>query len=243
MNKLIALDDGHGMETMGKRTPNFPDGSYMHENEFNRAVVSKLNIHLKRCGFNTILTAPTDADTPLGTRTKTAITAKANLFLSIHANANTGVWGKWGGISSHIFAKGGESERIANVLHKSVLQGTKLRDRGIEVSNFQVLRDTHNAGIPAILFELAFMDNMDEAKLLLSDAYRSECAEEIAKGVCEYYGVKWIPEPTPMTYCEALKICCQHVGFDEKYWINKANIDPCFDDLIIRFAKFLNTKG
>ena len=36
----IAIDDGHGMETAGKRTPAFSDGSVMRENEFNRAVVS-----------------------------------------------------------------------------------------------------------------------------------------------------------------------------------------------------------
>ena len=28
----VAVDDGHGMKTAGKRTPLFPDGSYMPEN-------------------------------------------------------------------------------------------------------------------------------------------------------------------------------------------------------------------
>ena len=37
--KLIAIDDGHGMTTAGKRTPLFPGTKrFMHENEFNRAV-------------------------------------------------------------------------------------------------------------------------------------------------------------------------------------------------------------
>ena len=34
----VAVDDGHGMKTAGKRTPLFPDGSYMPENAYNRAV-------------------------------------------------------------------------------------------------------------------------------------------------------------------------------------------------------------
>lgn len=43
MSKIIALDDGHGMETSGKRTPVLPDGSVMLENEFNGAVVKYLD--------------------------------------------------------------------------------------------------------------------------------------------------------------------------------------------------------
>ena len=38
----VAVDDGHGMKTAGKRTPLFPDGSYMPENAYNRAVASYL---------------------------------------------------------------------------------------------------------------------------------------------------------------------------------------------------------
>ena len=47
----IAIDDGHGMETAGKRTPAFSDGSVMRENEFNRAVVAYLHDELIRHGF------------------------------------------------------------------------------------------------------------------------------------------------------------------------------------------------
>ena len=34
---LIAIDAGHGMDTAGKRTPAFEDGTIMKENEFNEA--------------------------------------------------------------------------------------------------------------------------------------------------------------------------------------------------------------
>lgn len=69
--KLIALDDGHGMQTAGKRTPPIPElgGRVMLENEFNRAVVKFLDVELRRCGFNTLLVAPTDVDTSLKART------------------------------------------------------------------------------------------------------------------------------------------------------------------------------
>ena len=47
--KLIALDDGHGMETAGKRTPSIAElnNRVIKENEFNRSVVAYLDKELK----------------------------------------------------------------------------------------------------------------------------------------------------------------------------------------------------
>jgi N-acetylmuramoyl-L-alanine amidase len=196
---LIALDDGHGMETAGKRTPIFPAGSefagtFMHENEFNSAVVKKLDTNLKRCGFKTILVADGDEDVPLQTRTDLANKVKANLFISIHANAYKGEWGDWGGISTHIYGKGGEAEKLANIVQKLLIENTGLRDRGVCVDNFHVLRETD---MPAILCENGFMDNLTEATLLKKDSYRQTIADSIAKGICAYYGVSFVA-PAPV---------------------------------------------
>ena len=47
----------------------------------------------------------------------------------------------------------------------------------------------------AILIELAFMTNKREAvELMANEAYWKESAIEIAKGLCEYTGIKYIPE-------------------------------------------------
>lgn len=201
MAKLIALDDGHGMSTSGKRTPILPNGlksstgNFMHENEFNRAVVKYLDVHLRRNGFLTLLVAPTDADTPLATRTNLANAKKADLYVAIHANAAKAVWGSWGGTETFVWPSG-ESKRIGAIIHKHLMGGTKLRDRGVkDGSGLHVIRETK---MPAILVEAAFMDNLDEAKLLLSDAFRKECAREIAQGICEAYKVTYKPEVVPV---------------------------------------------
>jgi N-acetylmuramoyl-L-alanine amidase len=192
MTKLIALDDGHGMQTPGKRTPMLPGSTtFMHENEFNRAVVGYLDTELKRCGFRTLHVAPGDSDVALSTRVKTANNAKADLYLSIHANANTGKWGTWGGIETYVYPKG-ESIRIGTACHKRLIGGTKLRDRGVkDGSHLYVIKETD---MPAVLVEAAFMDNLEEAKLLMSAEYRKECAKEIAQGVCGAYGVKYVSD-------------------------------------------------
>lgn len=193
MSKLIAIDDGHGMNTPGKRTPTgikSPETgkNFMHENEFNRAVKKYLDKHLRASGFKTLLVAKGDSDVPLATRVKRANDAKADFYISIHANANTGKWGTWGGTETYTWGSG-QSLVIGRIIHKHLMKGTPLRDRGVKNgSHLYVIKNTK---MPAVLVECAFMDNKEEAKLLISDSFRRECAKEIAMGICEAFGVKF----------------------------------------------------
>lgn len=187
---LIALDDGHGADTPGKRTPKFEDGSFMHENEFNSAVVTILDEILMHNGFNTLLVAPTHEDTPLNERTKLANEKMADFYLSVHANAYTGEWNDAHGISIFHYTGSVEGKKAATIIYKYALQGTNLKGRGIKTGNFHVLRETY---MPAVLIECGFLDNKEEAKLLMSNEYRNECAIEIGKGICEYFGVEFNP--------------------------------------------------
>lgn len=193
--KLVAIRDGHGSSTPGKRTPVMPDGKVMKENEFNKAVANLLEVELKRCGFKTLQVAPTDEDTSLEKGVKTANDAKADLFLSIHANA---LDGKFDGAKDpkgiETFAwKTGESPRIAKVIHKEVIKATGLQDRGVKDGSW--LYEAKNTKMPYVLFELGFMDNLNEAGLLRSNTYRETCAVAIAKGVCQVFGVKYASKP------------------------------------------------
>ena len=191
----IALDDGHGMDTAGKRTPPIPElnNRVIRENEFNRAVVGYLDTELKRCGFDTVLVAPTDADTPLSTRVNTANKAKADVYVSIHYNAYDGVFNSKdpSGQSIHIYPGSKGGRKLAESIHKYLVQGTKQNDRGIKESNFYVLRKTK---MPAILSENGFMDNKAEALLMIDKDFQREVATEHAKGICDYFGVKYVPE-------------------------------------------------
>lgn len=194
--KLIALDDGHGMSTAGKRTPIFTDGTkspetgknFMHENEYNRAVVKYLKEELEYCGFKTLLVAPTDDDTSLQARVDLAERAKADAFVSVHANAATGSWGTANGLEVFTGSSATSKALGKNVLD-NLLQGTVQRNRGLKDGmHLFVVRKTT---MPAILIEGGFMDNAHEAKLLLSDAFRRECATEIAKGICATFKVAY----------------------------------------------------
>ncbi len=184
---LVAIDDGHGMDTAGKRTPKFKDGRFMYENEFNRAVAELLKIKLEEYGVETIMAALGDEDISLKQRTVTANEAKADLFVSIHANAYKGVWGNHGGIETFHYYGSVKGKKAAQIIHKHLIQGTQLRDRGIKEAGFYVLKYTR---MPAILVECGFMDSVTDAKLLLTGAYREECASEICSGISEYFDIE-----------------------------------------------------
>ena len=187
---LIALDDGHGMKTPGKRTPKLPDGTIIHENEFNRAVVKLMDADLKRIGFRTLLVAPNDDDPSLATRTNLANSKKADIYVSIHYDAFDGKFdgNDPSGHSLHIYPKSSKSRKLAECIHKYYIQGTVQNDRGIKESNFHVLRETK---MPAVLSENGFMDNEKEAMLMLNKAFQEEVALEHVKGICDYFGVKY----------------------------------------------------
>ena len=195
----IAIDDGHGMETAGKRTPAFSDGSVMRENEFNRAVVAHLHDELIRNGFSVVLTAPEDTDTSLATRVQRANDAHADYFVSVHANAFGNGWNDANGVESFVYAlNDAKTTGLARCIQHELIQATGLRDRGVkENPTLYVLRKTT---MPAVLCECGFMTNATEAKLLKSDAYRKKCATSICKGICAFAGKVYQEEKSPVVH-------------------------------------------
>jgi N-acetylmuramoyl-L-alanine amidase len=165
----------------------------MRENEFNKTVISKLDIILKRCGFNTLLTAPTDADTSLSQRSALANTKKATILVSVHANALDGSFNGDNpkGVETYYYPGSVKGKKLAETVHKYLIQGTKQTDRGVKAQNLHMVRETN---MPAILVEAGFMDSLEEIQLLLNDDFRNEVSEEIAKGICEYLDVKYVAE-------------------------------------------------
>jgi N-acetylmuramoyl-L-alanine amidase len=181
----VGVDDGHGLETAGKRTP---DG--YKENEFNHFTKEYLKAELKRCGIEVIDCSPNRTDNSLSNRCDIANNAKCNIFVSIHFNAMGDNWQNVaGGIETYYYPGSLEGQRLAGIVQSYLLQGTVMQDRHIKSANFAVLRETI---MPAILVECGFMDNPREAALMKSDLYRKECSIEIAKGICKYAGIPYI---------------------------------------------------
>jgi N-acetylmuramoyl-L-alanine amidase len=160
----------------------------MKEYEFNRVVAKYMKAALEQYeGVAVKFTHSDSRDVPLTERTNLANAWGADLFVSLHANAYQGVMGAHGGIDTFVFGTAGHSYKIAQIVQRNLIAATGLRDRGVKVANFHVLRETK---MPAILIEHGFMDSTTDLPFLKSDAYRKLCGETNAKSVAQYYGLK-----------------------------------------------------
>ncbi len=79
-----------------------------------------------------------------------------------------------------------ESSRLAQYVHANLINGLKsykIDDLGVKQAPFYVLL---GAEMPAILAEISFITNPQEAKLLQDDSYLTKIAQTIAKGMVTY---------------------------------------------------------
>lgn len=115
---------------------------------------------------------------------------RPNCFVSIHNNAGGG-----DGTEVYLHNNAGSSTlNLANAVYNEIVP--KLNNgRGVKRANFHVLRETVGS---AILIECAFMDSKD-IQAVDTDAEREAFGEAIAKGICKWLGVQYIPKtPQPI---------------------------------------------
>ncbi|MCP4325521.1 MAG: N-acetylmuramoyl-L-alanine amidase [Alteromonadales bacterium] len=194
MIKLV-LDAGHGPNTPGKRTPLFADGSFMHEYEFNSAVVRKLKKKLTATAkFNITVTSSDSEDIKLSDRVRLEKQIKADLFLSVHANAMSNVWGTPKGIESFYNSGSTKGRNYCTVIQDNLVKDTGLVNRGAKSApgpsyptSLYVLKNTY---APAVLVECGFMDNANEAVLLMSDSYREIVATSLFNSICDIFTIE-----------------------------------------------------
>lgn len=258
---LIAIDDGHGMNTPGKRTPPLTKdlyidgklvrkkGEVIKENEFNRAVVKYLAEALKRCGFDVLLVAPTDEDTPLSTRVSRANNANADAYVSKHYNALGSRWQtKAKGLVTIIhYNHQSKTKVLANNVHEELW---KLHSNH-NCTNYGVRTDTdisgyslyvlRNTKMPAILTESGFMDNMTEAVDMLDTNFQQADAEATCKGICKAFGVTYVKPNEEETTCKEKDV---EVNTDIKYvrviYDGLLNVRKCpswNDDVVVGTVK------
>lgn len=177
----ICIDPGHGGSD--------PGATYgkTYEETITLAVAKKLDTLLKAQGFKTLMTRTGDTNVDKYARCRIANNAKADLFVSVHVNSNTGTPGT--GIETLIYAAGGNAEKCAKKVQAQLIKDTKAKDRGIKPRPELVVLNTTK--MPAILVETGFINNSSDRAKLTTDAYQNTLALAIAKGVCAYYGKEY----------------------------------------------------
>lgn len=190
MSYLVCIDPGHAKNTAGKRS--FDEK--LREYKFNRHVAKRIVYHLERHGVKTMYSCniSSNADASLSSRCKKANDARADIYVSIHANAYGEDWNEANGWEV-FYCKGSEKgKKLADHISAASIPYLGLRDRGVKVtSEFTVLVKTT---MPAVLIEHAFYTNKEECALLLSNEFREKCAIADAKGVLAYFGIAWKEE-------------------------------------------------
>lgn len=118
------------------------------------------------------------ADRQGSTVTETANDWGADIFVSIHCNAaNTTAQG------TEVECYGsGTGEQLAQCIQSQIVDSIGTTDRGVKyMPQLLVLKYTD---MPAVLVEMAFIDNDDDAELLAGK--QDEFARAIARGVTDY---------------------------------------------------------
>ena len=194
---MVCIDPGHAKNTPGKRSF---DGS-LREYEFNREVALWLKYHLERHGVKTMYSCnvETDTDVSLSARCKTANNAKADLFVSIHANAFGITWNSANGWEVFTYKGSAKGKKLAESIRKESIALLKLKDRGIKTDSLYVTKHTK---MPAVLIEHGFYTNKEECAKLKDTEFRKKCAVADAKGILAYLGMPWKEEAAESTKTE-----------------------------------------
>ncbi len=201
----ILVDNGHGITTPGKRSPDSRILEYKYTREIAREVVKRL----KAEGYDAELLTPEDADISLGERCN-RVNAQCDRYgtknvclVSIHNNAaGSGAWMTARGWEAWTSKGQTQGDKLADCLYdsaekvlKPLLPDVKIRtdmadgDRDKE-SNFTIL---YRSRCAACLTENMFMDNKEDVDWLLSNCGRDAIVRLHVDGIKMYvakYGKK-----------------------------------------------------
>jgi len=205
---IVCLDPGHGVESSTNQSP---DGTFK-EYLFTLDLAQRIQTHLERCGMAVVMTredehCPTGKanDADLRRRAEISNKAGADLFVSLHTNAQSGAgWGSARGLE--IYTAGAPLTAKRNVAAVALLNrfhaaGVILRGDAPKYANYAVLKCTT---APAVLIECGFHTNREDVALMQSEAYKDKLAVATAKGICDALGVAWKdevqdrPSPAPV---------------------------------------------
>ena len=187
---MWILDNGHGKNQRGKKSPFFDDGTRLEEWEFNRDIVARMIEKLQAENINFLNLVPeTEVGSFLTKRINRANEFKLTqklpcIYLSIHSNANgNGV--EWDskrarGVETWYYPGSFEGLKLASAFQRELIFALSWKDRGIRSHAkghpklFRVLKETK---MPAVLTESGFYTDKEEATLLMKPEIRQRIAD------------------------------------------------------------------
>ncbi|MEA5471500.1 N-acetylmuramoyl-L-alanine amidase [Spirulina sp. 06S082] len=173
---LITIDPGHG----GKDPGAIGIGG-LQEKDVVLPISLEVSRILQQNGVQVVMTRDRDYFVSLAGRAQIANRARADVFVSIHANAISMSRPDVNGVETFYYSYSGQ--RLANAIQSRILRNIRIGNRGVKQARFYVLRNT---SMPSALVEVGFVTGRDDAPRLATSAFRSQMAQAIAEGILEY---------------------------------------------------------
>lgn len=192
----ILIDNGHGENTPGKRSP---DGR-LQEWAYTREIADMVVLGLRKHGIDAERIVKENIDVSLSERCKRANniyreTRKNAILVSIHCNAagngsqwmNARGWEAWTSVGQT------KADALAKHLYKSA-EETGLKTRK-DMTDGDVDKEGHlyilkHTKCPAVLTENFFQDNKEDVEYLLSSEGKRTVANIHVEGIINYLNSK-----------------------------------------------------
>jgi len=178
---LVVVDAGHGGHDPGARG-------------FNGTLEKDLNLKIAKIvrlrsfaypELTVVLTRSDDRFLELTERTAIANRRRADLYVSIHANAHSDARAE--GIETLISerltdAKRRQSAALAGSIQRVMIRQLTARDRGVKEQHLYL----RHADMPSALVETGFLTNPEEERRLNRLSYQLKVADAIVAGILNY---------------------------------------------------------
>jgi N-acetylmuramoyl-L-alanine amidase len=213
--RTIAIDPGHGGDDEGAKSQ-----SGAKEKDLALAVARKLKATVEsRMGLRVLMTRDDDRAVSIDDRTAVANNGKADLFISLHANASLRPAVTGASISTAFFdaesqsstralapervaAAGGgsrdiefvpwrvaqiphlqQSAALATILQQQFRNRIPMAPRPVESAPLRVLE---SANMPAVLVEMGYLTNVDQARLLAGAEFQNSLVQALFEGIVRF---------------------------------------------------------
>lgn len=179
--RRMLIDPGHG-----GADPGAVGLSPLPEKAIVLDTARRLSAILTQAGSTALLTRWGDfspggiGQDGLRERVQRARRAGAEVMVSLHADASHDPAAR--GVTTYYYHPADVALAVA--IHEEMVARLGAPDRGVRRADFYVLRASP---VPAVLVELGFLTNPDEAGLLSAGSYRQQAAEAIADGLARYF--------------------------------------------------------
>ena len=171
--RTVIIDPGHGGPDKGGQW------GRVYEKHLALDTSIRLESHLKKMGYNTVLTRRSDYFVSLPGRMSMANKYRSAIFISIHYNYT---WKQQvSGIETFYHSR--QSLKLAQDVHRGVISRVKVVDRKVKYARYYVIRNTN---IPSILVEGGFVSNSTERSRMKTAWFRDAIARGIADGIQQF---------------------------------------------------------